>query len=222
MTGRVFLHTADYWNFSGFTVTNGLKGIILEGASHNVLDHLRITGIGNEGVHFRSFSSYNRLSNSEISDTGKTDRFFGEGVYVGSARSNWCDFSNCRPDASNFNEIVSNRFLRLSAEAVDVKEGTSGGLVDNNSFNGMGSDAMAWVEVKGNGWMIRRNSGSVSRRDGFLTNVEEPGWGRDNTFRLNSGDVRGPGWGIRTDTDNTVLCDNTATAARGVSNVPCG
>lgn len=79
---------ASHWILMGFTVANSKKGIVLDGASHNLLDDLEVQKIKQEGVHFRLNSCDNILQHSYIHDTGKGSPGYGEGVYIGSAVHN--------------------------------------------------------------------------------------------------------------------------------------
>jgi hypothetical protein len=124
------LDGASHWTLSGFSVTGGQKGVVTDRASFNRLHRLAVHDIGQEGVHFRTLSTDNVLQDSEIDHTGKRKGRYGEGVYVGSAHSNWCRYSDCRPDASDRNQIIGNRIgPNTAAESVDVKEGTTGGVL---------------------------------------------------------------------------------------------
>ena len=221
---------ADHWRLVGFTVTDSQKGIVADGANHNVLRGLAVYNVGQEGIHFRAFSSYNLLEDSEVHNVGVREGHNGEGVYVGSAHSNWCEYTDCQPDRSDFNEIRNNTIgPNTTAESVDIKEGTTGGVVAENTFSGAGmSDADSWVDVKGNGYRIAANVGLRAPTDGFQTHVESNGWGRDNVFRGNVADVHGDGYGVRIDggeadpRGNAVGCDNRVdNAAEGLANVEC-
>ena len=137
-----------------------------------------MTDIGDEAIHLRNFSTDNVVSDNEISRTGLRREKFGEGVYIGTAVSNWCTISNCRPDRSDRNVVVGNRIDTTTAEAVDIKEGTTGGLVEDNVFDGSAlSGADSWVDVKGTAWLIQGNTGTASPRDGFQTHEILEGWG---------------------------------------------
>jgi hypothetical protein len=160
--------------------------------------------------------------------TGLLRSKFGEGIYIGTANSNWCKYTACKPDASDRNVIRNNDIAETTAENIDIKEGTTGGLVADNHLAGDGmvaSAATAWVNVKGNGWTISGNIGQHSLKDGFQVHRVYAGWGKDNTFRLNHAAVDGPGYGFYVQSASlaTVLaCDNTATgAAMGLSNASC-
>jgi hypothetical protein len=141
---------------------------------------------------------------------------------VGSAATNWCTYSGCYPDHSDNNVIEGSSISATTAEPIDIKEGTAGGSVIGNLLNGSGSQAVAWVSVKGNGWRITGNHGHVSARDGFLVEQTMDGWGKDNLFGANTADVAGPGYGFRLLVRSVLLCDNVVTgAALGYSNAPC-
>lgn len=227
--GRAVQLQADHWRLAGFTVTNAQKGIMALGAQHADVDGVRVHHIGDEAIHFRDDSSDNVVRNSEISDTGLREPGYGEGVYFGQAKSNWPDG---QPDRSDRNQAVGNHFgPDVRAEAIDIKEGTTGGEVRGNLFDGAGMTganyADSWLDVKGNGYLIADNRGVYALRDGYQTNVQLPGWGRDNVFTGNTVDLRAGGYGFsirKSGGDalgNVVCADNTVTnAGSGVANVP--
>ncbi len=226
-TGVVLrLAQAANWRLVGFTVTRGQKGVLADGVTGSILENLAVTDIGDEAVHLRSASSDNVIRGLTISGTGVNTPKFGEGIYVGSAASNWCRISNCEPDRSDRNVIVGNTITDTTAEAVDIKEGTSHGVLRDNVFDGSGlrGAADSWVDVKGNGWSIQFNKGTSAPVSGFQVHAVVPGWGTNNVFEGNFADVRGSGYGIelRPVADNTVTCSNEAIdAARGLTNTSC-
>jgi hypothetical protein len=219
------------WRLVGFTVRQGQKGVMADGVTASVFQDLAVTEIGDEAVHLRSASTGNVVRGLSISETGLRREKFGEGIYVGSAESNWCEISDCEPDRSDGNVVIANTISDTTAENVDIKEGTIGGVVADNTFNGAGmtGEADSWVDVKGNGWLIQNNYGTSAKTSGFQVNEQADGWGTANTFDHNTADVRGPGYGYELrdptsdpDADNRVLCTNTATgAAKGLTNTTC-
>lgn len=219
------LDHASYWHLVGFTVTNGQKGVMTDGTIGSVIEGLTVTSIGDEGIHLRNASSDNVVTGNTVSKTGLRKEKFGEGIYVGSAESNWCDISGCGPDRSDRNVIENNVIFATSAESVDIKEGTTGGVLRGNTFDGSsitGGDS--WVDVKGNGWLIDANSGQNSPMDGFQTHEILDGWGTQNVFSNNVAAVNGPGFGfsLTPERDNVVACSNTASnAGEGLTNVSC-
>ncbi|HWR85709.1 MAG TPA: right-handed parallel beta-helix repeat-containing protein [Rhodoglobus sp.] len=222
------LDGAQYWHLQGFTVTNGQKGVMADGTVGSVIEGLTVTRIGDEAIHLRRFSTDNLVTGNRVSDTGLRREKFGEGIYVGTAESNWCDISDCRPDTSDRNVIEGNTISAVTAEAIDVKEGTSFGIVRGNTFDGSGmveDGADSWVDIKGSDWLITGNTGRHSLLDGFQTHeIGDGGWGTRNTFSGNTAEVNGPGFGysLTPVRDNVVTCDNTASnAGEGFSNVDC-
>lgn len=221
----VHLDGAQHWRLVGFTVRNGQKGVMADGTVGSIIHGLTVTGIGDEGIHLRAFSTDSTVSGNTVSDTGLRREKFGEGVYVGTAESNWCDISGCEPDRSDRNRVIGNTISATTSEAVDIKEGTSAGTVAGNSFDGAGIIAAdSWIDVKGNDWLIEGNTGINSPKDGFQTHEILDGWGDRNTFRGNTATVNGPGMGfaITPANDNVLECSNSVTAAaEGMSNIEC-
>jgi len=224
----LYLNGASWWNLSGFSVQGGQKGLVLDRSSHVVISSLYVHDVGDEAVHLRSFSTYDTVEGVVVRSTGHHNTFFGEGIYVGSAHKNWCRYSNCAPDASDYNVIKNNDISETTAENIDIKEGTSGGTITGNQLSGVGmveSAATSWINVKGNGWTVSQNTGTQSLRDGFSVHVVYPGWGQNNVFHANTANVEASGYGFYiqdTAVGTVVGCDNTAVgAAAGLSSGGC-
>ena len=170
----LWLQGASYWNLTGFTVTYSKKGIVLDGASHVTIDGVNVHDIGYEGVHFRKSSAYGVIKNSTVTDTGKEEPGYGEGVYLGSATSNWeCYGANGGkdPDASDYVQVLDNKIgPNVAAEGVDIKEGTHDGVVSGNTLDGTGeknqNSGDSTIDVKGDKYLITRKQGDppVPRR----------------------------------------------------------
>ncbi|APR76990.1 Parallel beta-helix repeat protein [Minicystis rosea] len=227
--GYGFHLEASHWALSGFTVTRSQKGVILDGANQNLLYDLEVFDIGDEAIHLRAFSRQNTVQKCLVHDTGKRKPGFGEGIYLGSASSNWGTYSGGEPDTSDENQVLDNHIgPNVTAEHIDVKEGTTGGIIRGNVFDGHGMSgenyADSWIDVKGNGYLIQDNQGDTAILDGFQTHVAVDGWGQNTTFSGNA--IKNvPGYGINVDKDSTgtvVQCNNTVDAnAMGLSNVTC-
>lgn len=221
-----YLDHASWWQLDGFTVAGGQKGVVTDGSSDDLIEGLYVHGTGDEAIHLRSFSSHDVVSHNVIRDTGLDVQFFGEGIYVGSAHKNWCRYSGCNPDASDFDTIIDNNIANTTAENIDIKEGTTGGTITGNVLSGAGmvsSAATAWINVKGNGWRIVGNSGVNSIGDGYQVHQVYPGWGLQNTFVSNKAALGGTGVGIyvqSSDLQTVVACNNTVSGAQ-LSNLPC-
>jgi Right handed beta helix region len=219
------LDGAAWWRLVGFTVQNAQKGVIADKSQHSVIQGLTVRDIGDEGIHLRSFSSDNLVVGNTVRDTGKRRDKFGEGIYIGSATSNWEKYSQGGPDRSDRNVIRGNSISGTTAESVDIKEGTSSGVLVGNVFDGSaltkdGGDS--WVDVKGNSWLIEGNRGSHSPMDGFQTHDVEDGWGTGNVFKGNTATgVAGYGIALKPVLGNKIACDNKASGGKGLSNVDC-
>ncbi|WP_420125796.1 hypothetical protein [Longimicrobium sp.] len=221
---------ASYWTLTGFTVTSAQQGVSVEGGAYNDVQNLAVHGIGQEAIKLFKLSSYNTVRNNHIYDTGVWYPEWGEGVYVGSYNGHWTANSGGQPDASDYNQVLNNVFgPDVRAEHIDVKEGTTGGLIDGNTFDGRGMVQSqtwvdSWVEIKGNGYTVSGNTGAVSIRDGFQSYQVLAGWGYNNTFAGNVADVQASGYGFRVDNGmgHVVRCDNQVTnAGTGYANVAC-
>ncbi|GAA4379595.1 hypothetical protein [Hymenobacter koreensis] len=219
----------NYWEFRGFSVTNSKKGIMTDNSNNNVFDRLSIRDMGDEGIHFRTNSKYNVLKYSEIKNMGTVTAGYGEGAYIGSAKSNWSTYmgSSTTPDRSDYNRIENNTFgPDVRAEHIDVKEGTTGGTVSGNTFNGAGMSganyADSWMDVKGNGYTISGNNGNTARLDGFQTHVALTGWGRDNKFSGNTCNVGASGYGFNIQQTSGSANGNIVYANNSVTNAGSG
>jgi hypothetical protein len=234
-TGYGFhLNGASYWELRGFTVRNSQKGIVTDNASNNLIDGVTVKDVGQEGVHFRTFSRSNTIQNSTVANTGLVTPDFGEGIYIGSANSNWGTYTGGKPDTSD-NNVVQNNHIgpNVRAEPIDIKEGTTGGTIAGNYLDATGitgaNSADSWIDVKGNGYFITGNTGvnpthTTVLKDGFQVHVAVSGWGNNTRFANNTLDVESTGYGIwvQSSATGTVVCaDNmVTTAASGTANVP--
>lgn len=220
------LDGADHWHLTGFTVTNAAKGIVLDASDFNTLEALTVTGVGDEAIHLRTHSSDNTITGTTIARTGLVQPDFGEGIYVGSAVSNWCRYTDCAPDASDRNTIVGNDISGVTAEAIDVKEGTTAGVVQGNTLASAATDTPA-IGLKGNEWQILENRMMAADADGLAVFVIEEGWGQRNVIGGNTFTVGGDWLAVRftgaaRTTGNLLRCDNSTDAGTPArSNVPC-
>ncbi|WP_329518778.1 right-handed parallel beta-helix repeat-containing protein [Spirillospora sp. NBC_01491] len=221
------LNKADYWRLIGFTVQNSQKGVMGDTTNGSIIQGLEVHDIGDEAVHLRNFSTGNTVQYNKLYNTGLRREKFGEGVYLGSAESNWTENSGGKPDKSD-NNVVRGNVIRATAEAIDVKEGTTGGKILNNVFDGSatGGDKHndSWVDVKGNNYLIQGNKGTKTPVDGFQTHEIRPGMGKGNVFRGNTIDLAGgKGVGINdTKGGNTIACDNKVTGGPLTTKGKCG
>ncbi|MEV8021587.1 sheath polysaccharide-degrading enzyme [Streptomyces sp. NPDC086554] len=219
------LDGASYWTVQGITVTGGQKGIVIDSAKGVVVDTVTVHGLDMEGVHFRKSSSDGVIKNSRIYDTGNDDRGMGEGVYVGSA--------NTLSDKSDNVRILGNTIgPDVGGEAIDLKEGTTGGEVSGNTFDGKGLTGNnyddSWIDVKGNDYVVENNTGKNTTNNGYETHSKEAGWGCGTVFRDNKSDLTGStgdkqlAINVTNYSDScrtTVYASNTVTGGKGLTNI---
>ena len=236
--------TGDYWHIEGLTVAHATKGIVLDGSRGTVIDGVEVFDIGDEAIHFRACSSDGVLRNSFVHDTGRNSAQYGEGVYVGSANSNWSQYQCTDPvegqaqgDNTERVLIENNVFQDVTAEGADLKEGTDSGVFRGNTFiragNSGQNSADSAVDAKGNNWVIENNNVSDSMApwnddgvmspseflDGFQSHSVYSGYGTGNVFHGNRviGAIPGFGIGLYPKLANLVTCSNTAPgAAKGL------
>jgi len=192
---------------------------------------MKVSNVGQEAVHFRAFSRYNVIRDSEITGTGKKSAQYGEGVYIGSANSNWGTYTGGQPDKSDRNIVLNNTFTNFTAEGIDLKEGSTGGYIAGNTFEGSSisgqNSADSWIDAKGNYYLIENNVGTNTLVDGFQVHSVYAGWGANNAFKANTANVNASGYGFNVVSTavqfgNIVYCSNVATGAGlGLSNVTC-
>ncbi|MBE1462604.1 right-handed parallel beta-helix repeat-containing protein [Kibdelosporangium phytohabitans] len=239
----LWLYGAPYWKLTGFTVAESKKGIVLDNSHHTTLDGVYVHHVDEEAVHFRRSSADSVIRNSRITDTGLVQKGYGEGVYIGSANSNWsCHGNSGGADKSDRVQVLDNRIgPNIAAEPIDVKEGTQAGVIRGNTFNGQGitgqNSADSWIDVKGTDYLIENNTGTFTSPGTFANGYEThnpsttPSFpnGCGNTWRGNKSDLGGAGeYAIKiTSTSkckerpNVVHASNTVTKAKkGLTNVP--
>ena len=199
----------NYWIIDGFHIRYSAKGIVSDSGCHNIISNLNVHFVGGEGIHLRSFSSYNKVENCFVDSTGRDlpqwTGGYAEGIYVGSANSNWSKYTKGNPDTSNYNHITGNVFGdSIISENIDIKEGTKWGVVSNNTFNGKGlngaNSADSWVDAKGDYWTIECNTGTFVKglpgasatANGFQdheNSVSSFTYGHNNTFSNNTSNI---------------------------------
>ncbi|MET0132326.1 MAG: cellulose binding domain-containing protein [Kibdelosporangium sp.] len=238
----LWLSDAPYWNLTGFTVAESKKGIILDNSHHTTIDGVHVHHVDEEAVHFRRSSADSVIRNSQITDTGLVQQGYGEGVYIGSANSNWtCHGNSGGVDRSDRVQVTGNRIgPNIAAEPIDVKEGTHNGVIRGNTFDGRGisgqNSADSWIDVKGIDYTIEDNTGTFTGPGTFAHGYEthNPGTtpsflnGCGNVWRNNRSDLGGVG-GYAINITSTAKCagnpnvvyaSNTVTrAVRGLTNV---
>ncbi len=153
--------TGDYWIIKDLQLDFGQKGLILDTANNCQLLNLSVNNTSEEAIHLRSGSSNNLVQNCSITNTGKGSgkAGFGEGIYVGSDQKQHDIYApNCNNNTIDNCKIGPN----VSAEGIDVKEGTQFTVIKNSTFSGAGitgeNSADAFIDIKGGNAFIYNNT----------------------------------------------------------------
>lgn len=226
------LEGVDYWRVKYLTVSKCMKGIVLDDSNSVLIHKVLVEQIGQEGIHLRVFSSNNRIQYSTLRSIGMTSPGIGEAIYIGSSVDNWGSYTGGKPDQSDYNLVQFNTIgPYVGAEAIDIKEGTTGTQVLSNTIDSKGlsgeNGADCFIAVKGNKATLSDNSAvnnSTTLRDGIQVYVKADGWGNNNIFRRNRLTVNAAGYGFWVQsgaTGNKVYTDNSASGAKsGLTNIP--
>lgn len=212
---------------SGFTVARSMQGVMVKNSSAIAITDLVVKDTGYEGIHLYALTTDSVVAHNIIARTGSIDPSYGEGIYIGTSQRRWDEVTGGQPDASDRNVVVANTVKQSGAEGIEAKEGTTGGVIADNVFEGVlpGSRSLGWVLVTGNDWTVTGNSGTSAVENAY-TSMAWNDWGWRNTFRANTGTADAPGHGVWVH-DRTrgvvVSCDNAvAGTGSGRTNVYCG
>ena len=85
------LDRSAWINVVGLTVSNAQKGIMVDGGKRVRIQDSTVRQVGDEGIHLRAGTVDSIIQRNTVSDTGKRREKFGEGIYIGTAESNWGD-----------------------------------------------------------------------------------------------------------------------------------
>ncbi len=146
---------------------DGVEGVRIIG--------MKLRNAGGECVRLRYQARRNEIANSTIQNCGVYDFVFdgggknGEGVYIGTAPEQLG--KNGVPDAaidrSDDNWIHHNTFDTRGNECVDIKEGSSGNIIEHNRCTGQRDKDSAGLDARGNGNIFRHNNVYKNRGAGI-------------------------------------------------------
>jgi hypothetical protein len=220
---------ASHWHLRGFSIRGGLKSLMLDGANNNNLTDIAVGGAGHEAVHVRTGSSGNAFTRISVDGAGLHEPDFGEGIYVGSAQSNWCDVSACEADRSDNNRFVDISVRGTTAEPIDIKEGTSRGRIIGARLD---SSAMthgsSYIDVKGSRWQVSNVRGTGGADMGLAIYRITGESGRRNSVASNTFEVPVADSAVVVSKSahglgNRVACDNSArVGGRSISMAAAG
>jgi hypothetical protein len=153
-----------------------------------------------ECVRVKYFSSGNEVAGNRIERCGRDfdagdHQKNGEGVYIGTSPEQTSRNPTSEPDASNDNWIHDN-VVTSPAECVDIKEGASGNLVENNVCTGGQDPDGAGFSARGNGNVFRANTSSGHKGAGIRLGGDRDTDGLDNVV-LGNRFTGNEGYGVK-------------------------
>lgn len=187
--GYVLHIKGDWWRIENIVCTNSQKGIVLDHSDHTVVSGCEIYKTGAEAVAIRDGSSCCTIESCNIHDTGLVSPGFGEGVYVGSAKSHTEFDHKC-----DHSRILRCTFKNIAAEDIDIKEYTTDTEVGFCTFYGDGMTgenyAGSFVDTAGNDCYIHDNTGYRNGNPkivaAFEIHDQVDGWGYHHVFENNT------------------------------------
>lgn len=227
-SGSALTLSGDNWRLTGFSVSGALRGIVLVDADTTLIESVEVASTGRQGISVTAGSRDVTIRDSFIRNTGVTDAAQGDGIAIGTPNSQWIAVmgSATKPDQSDRFIIEGNNIRDTAGEGIDVREGTSDGLISGNVFSHAGysqqNSADSWVDLKGDSTRVELNVGTTAAFDAFQVHSVLEGWGGDNVFADNTVDGV-PGYEVRiesTERGNLIACGSTS-ASLGMTNGAC-
>lgn len=233
--GRVIEVNNSHIVLNGFTVdglwgdSNSAKGysdklIYAQGKGKDSgVEGLKITNMhlknaGGECVRLRYFAKNNEITSNKITNCGVYDFQFGgmkkkngEGIYIGTAPEQRKDGKNPTSDLdqSSDNSIHGNSIDTQGNECVDIKEGSTKNLVENNSCTGQKDPESAGLDSRGNSNIFRYNKVFGNKGAGIRLGGDTPSDGSNNQVYSNNIYDNANG-GIKLQSENQQqICGNT-------------
>lgn len=210
---RNFRFTNSFW---GFYCGGGPSGTG-PGCPHAVFDSMEVDNTKQSAIALQHGSVGAVVARSHIHHTGISAPQWGEGVYVGGYGAATTDV-----------KVLGNRFDYVTAEAVDISEGSDRTTVQNNEIDGgsarfINGVVVSLIGVRANGHTITDNTLAIGNPHGIAL------WSGSATLRRNRISLRNawsyPGIGInRFGGSHVVGCDNQVTDLSGggsAYNVTC-
>ncbi len=178
-------------------VTNARGGITVDNADYVTIDSVEAYNVGQAGIHLRDGSEYNIVKNSYIHDTGLYNAKYGEGIYIGSDYTKWPggrSSSEYNPKV-DYAQIINNTIgPNVTAEHIDIKEGSSYAYIIGNTFNAAGmidilNGGLSYIDFKGNHAEAAYIKGDQNNNkyfeNAFEVNTKSEGWGFHNSIHDN-------------------------------------
>jgi hypothetical protein len=155
---------------------------------------MKLRNAGGECVRLRYQAQRNEIAHSLIENCGVYDFVYddggknGEGVYIGTAPEQLGKrgVPDASVDRSNANWIHHNTFNTRGNECVDIKEGSSGNIVEHNRCTGQRDKKSAGLDSRGSGNTFRHNVVYGNRGAGIRLGGDEKDDGVGNNAYSNT------------------------------------
>ena len=179
-------------------VTKSRTGIAVDQADYVTIDNVEVYKVGQSAIHLRDGSKYSIVKNSYIHDTGLYNVKYGEGVYIGSDHTKWPggEGTSEYDPAVDYAQILNNKIgPNVTAEHIDIKEGSSKAYIIGNQFNAKGMNdilngGLSFIDFKGNKAECAYNTGDQNSNkyfeNAFEINEKSNGWGTYNKIHHNT------------------------------------
>ncbi|CAN0370532.1 unnamed protein product [Pylaiella littoralis] len=138
----------------GVNSSSPLDGFVMEGLS--------IENCGGECVRLKDYVVNANITGNTIQNCGIYDYEFpsdeknGEGVYIGTSSNQW----TYGPDACDNNVVKANNISTSGNECVDIKEGATGNIIEDNVCSNQLDANSGCYDSRGDGNTFRYNVGS--------------------------------------------------------------
>ncbi len=164
-----------------------------DGVSELRVLNMILRNAGGECVRLRYFAQHNEISGSVVTNCGVHDFRFGaggkngEGIYIGTAPEQRSDGKNptAEPDLSKENWIHQNQFDTQGNECVDIKESTTGNVIERNSCTGQRDSESGGFDSRGSGNIFRAKQSYGNTGAGIRLGGDSPSDGIGNDIYNN-------------------------------------
>jgi len=233
---RVFVVNHDHIHLEGFTLDGkvgdasskkGFRDKLLyvigrapgRGVNGLVVTGLTVRNAGGECIRLRYLVRGALVANNRIGPCGAYDFRLkdggknGEGIYIGTGpeQRGKNGAPDGRVDASNGNRIAGNVIDTRGNECVDIKEGSSGNIVEGNDCTGQRDKESAGLDSRGDRNVFRNNRVHGNRGAGIRFGGDKDGMGVGNEAYGNVlADNKAGGFALQRGPQGRI-CDNTVT-----------
>lgn len=213
----------DHVTIEGFEIARAdILVWVFQGTGVRIVNNVLRDAAG-ECVRLKYFSTGNEVAGNRIERCGRDfdagdHQKNGEGVYIGTSPEQTGRNPTGEPDASNDNWVHDN-VVTSPAECVDIKEGASGNLVENNVCSGGRDPDGAGFSARGNGNVFRANTSTANKGAGIRLGGDGDSDGTDNVVVGNRFvDNEGYGVKIRREPQRQICGNEVADNGERVSN----